>query len=165
MVVEGLGISSHNVVAGIGASWRDASTAAIVDDIDDNRLRPTDGVVGDIVAYLHGEFWEQYQGVFGISRHIFVKSLLDPWIKDHRKLAENDLLQEAVDGVCAKVPSPRSNVQGRLSMRFSHTSDCRDDDGVVESFQYRGRMFSLYTPSFELVGSLRWNNIRVAGVV
>jgi hypothetical protein len=102
MVVEGLGISSHNVVAGIGASWRDASTAAIVDDIDDNRLRPTDGVVGNIVAYLHGEFWEQYQGVFGISRHIFVKSLLDSWIKDHRKLAENGLLQEAVDGIAQK---------------------------------------------------------------
>ena len=54
------------------------------------------------MAYLHGKSWEQYQGVFGISRHIFVKSLLDAWIKDHRKLAENDLLQEAVDGIAQK---------------------------------------------------------------
>jgi hypothetical protein len=50
-------------------------------------------------------------------------------------------------------------------MRFSHISDCRDDEGVVGSFQDRGRMFSLYTPSFEIVGSLRWNNVRFAGVV
>jgi hypothetical protein len=65
-------------------------------------LQPTDGVVRDIVAYLHGEVWEQYQGVFGISRHIFVKLLLDSLIKDHRKLAENDLLQDVIDGIARK---------------------------------------------------------------